>query len=153
VLRRRRRLKRIGLVVALAACYLAGLATMRLWLAPPVTANAPPAQNAPEVAKETPPRPAPGPAAQSPEDNPHLPADVLERLGELAAREKQAELFRRAGDRYLEGDNLPSALRCYRLALDCGSEKDLAIAAEDSWLLMSLKDARQKEKRYAQNGG
>src|SRR5216117_3102855 len=34
VLRRRRRWKRAGFVAALAACYVAGLATMRLWVPP-----------------------------------------------------------------------------------------------------------------------
>src|SRR5437763_12894465 len=34
VLRRRRRWKRVGFVATLAACYVAGLATMRLWVPP-----------------------------------------------------------------------------------------------------------------------
>ena len=37
----------------------------------------------------------------------------------------------------------------YREALDAGSDKDLAVAPEDNWLLIALKGARQKEKRYA----
>jgi hypothetical protein len=83
-----------------------------------------------------------------------VPAPILERLAELADRRSQAALFRRAGDRYLEAEgNVASALRCYRLALDLASESELAVAPEDTWLLIALKDARQKEREHGARGG
>ena len=86
------------------------------------------------------------------EEPPRLPAPVLEQLGELASREKQADFFRLAGARHVaEGGDLQAALRCYRQSLDAGSEEDLAVKPEDDWLLMALKDARKKEKQHAKN--
>jgi hypothetical protein len=67
--------------------------------------------------------------------------------------DKRAILFRQAGDRYVaEGSDWESALRCYSGALNAGTEADLAISPDDNWLLMALKDARQKEKRHANVG-
>jgi HSP20 family molecular chaperone IbpA len=40
-------------------------------------------------------------------------------------------------------------MRCYRGALENASEEDLQISAEDNWLLIELKKAKQKEKQYA----
>jgi hypothetical protein len=41
---------------------------------------------------------------------------------------------------------MQAALRCYRNALDAAPE-DLDVDATDTWLLMSLKEARSKERR------
>jgi hypothetical protein len=61
--------------------------------------------------------------------------------------ELQPATYREAGDRYLRDENdLASAVRCYANALDSTSENDLAVRADDSWLLMALKQARRKEK-------
>ncbi len=38
-----------------------------------------------------------------------------------------------------------SALRCYAAALDEGKPDDLNVSADDSWLLMAIKNARKKE--------
>jgi hypothetical protein len=59
---------------------------------------------------------------------------------------ESARRFREAGDRYLlEMADYRSALRCYRNFLDEADEADLAAAASDTWLLASLKNARNKE--------
>lgn len=151
VLRRRRYARRLGLVVALAACYLAGLATMRIWMPPAQShpqaqAPGPPAPRLPE------PAPRQAPIVQPPEREVELSAAQLERQGELAARDRRCEWYRRAGDLYLEAHgDAQSALRCYRLALESASEKELVPAPEDNWLLISLKSDRQKEKRHVPN--
>ena len=64
--------------------------------------------------------------------------------------ERRGDLYRRAGDLYAtEQGDLSSALRCYSESLDAGNEKDLTISTDDHWLLMAIKDARQKEKNDA----
>ena len=140
VLRRRRRWRRVGVASALAACFLAGLATWRLWPKPA------PAPGATEVAEKPPgPPPVPQPDAD-------LPAVALEWRA-ADSPDNRADLYRRAGERYVKQDgDLQSALRCYRNALDAGTEEDLTISAGDDWLLMALKDARKKEKNDAKNG-
>jgi HSP20 family molecular chaperone IbpA len=40
-------------------------------------------------------------------------------------------------------------MRCYRGALEGASTEDLEISANDNWLLIELKQAKQKEKKYA----
>jgi hypothetical protein len=68
--------------------------------------------------------------------------------------DRRSELYRKAGDRYIKDENdLQSALRCYGNSLDDGTEQNLAISPDDNWLLMAIKDARQKEKNYAKQGG
>jgi hypothetical protein len=68
----------------------------------------------------------------------------------LASEDQRPVLFRRAGDRYLENDHdVKSALRCYARALETSSDQDLTISADDSWLLIALKKARQEEKTHA----
>ena len=82
------------------------------------------------------------------------PAVLVERWGERAGDDRRAAVYRQAGDRYLaEGGDLESALRCYRNALDAGPEEGTTISADDTWLMMVLKDARQKEKRNAPTDG
>jgi hypothetical protein len=155
VLRRRRRIKRLGFITALAACYAAGLGTMRLWI--PQSAG-PGAQLVAEIVPEaTPTSPAPGAAQRSSvppiEDDPDAPAPIIERIASLS-EERRAQLYRAAGDRYLENNgDMQSAVRCYALAIESGEDKDLSLAADDSWLLMALKKARLEEKNHAKNGG
>jgi hypothetical protein len=132
VLRRRLWLRRAGVAAALAACFAAGLFTGRLG-------------NEPVPVPET--HPAPQAQAHS-EPATAATAAVLEWQA-VDSKEPRADLYRQAGDRYEDDGDYQSALRCYRGALGAGSDKDLAIAPDDSWLLMVLKDARQKEKRDA----
>jgi hypothetical protein len=66
---------------------------------------------------------------------------------------RRNELYRQAGDSYMEEEHDPqSALRCYTNALDHGTKQDLTISADDNWLLMAIKGARQKENNYAKTG-
>jgi hypothetical protein len=148
MIRSRRRRRLVGLVAALAACYVLGLVSTWLWLpqpAPPVSSAA----TRPEIPPET----SPEPHVADLEGDTDVPALVLERRGLDAPRSLQAALFRRAGNRYLDDGDIASALRCYRLALDLAPERELAIVADDSWLLMALKEARLKEKANVANGG
>ena len=137
VLRRRRWVVRGRRAGALVACYAAGLASMWYWSAPRLPA--------PYQVVSLPPAP---PGLIDPFRND--PPERLEKWAFLQSGEKRVELYRRAGDAYLGRDDVRAALRCYRRALDGGRAVDLAIRAEsDSWLLMSLKMARQKEKADA----
>jgi hypothetical protein len=137
LLRRRRWGKRAAVAAALAACFLAGVGTGRLG-----TERLPADKG---VVAST----GPGPV--------HPPIEPLEQTSSSAlalewqaldSSQPQPELARQAGDRYAadEGD-YQSALRCYRDALD--ADTDRTIKPSDSWLLMVLKNARQKEKPYA----
>ena len=134
VLRRRRLARRLAAVATLAACYAAGLLSAR-WLAPPpqgvkhsVVEYRPPARS---TQRERPGR--------------------LEREARADAARRSA-LYRRAGDLYAtEQGDLEAALRCYGRSLDGRPAEDLAIAPDDHWLLMAIKDAREKEKVYAKS--
>jgi hypothetical protein len=146
VLRRRRWLGRARWAAALAGCYAAGLATMWLWS----ETRRPPQR---EVVEQPPApesvSPSPAPPAPLVETDPYHadPPERLERWAFLAHGAKRVDLYRRAGDGYLARDDVSAALRCYRRALDGASLSDLVIRADkDTWLLMSLKMSRQKEK-------
>jgi hypothetical protein len=146
LLHRRLRLRQAAYGAALVICYLAGLGTMRLGGIPEAAAPVP------QLAWETPqPQTAPAQAEALPlERDPDAPAFVFERIANLADPEKRPLLFRLAGDRYLEQDHDEiAALRCYRRALDLCPDGDLAISANDNWLLIALKKARQEEKTHA----
>jgi hypothetical protein len=136
IIRRRIWLKRAGWAAALAACYLAGAVTVYLLHSPA------PAQIV--IVKQSAPPPVEATTAR-------LTAFVLENQA-LDSVQPRPELYRLAGDRYVaESGDLQSALRCYRQALDEASEQDLQIKPEDNWLLIALKEARQKEKEYAKH--
>lgn len=166
VLRRRRRLRHLGFAAIVAMSYAAGLATV--WLAAPWHAGnrQETARGAVQPADEPDEPPGstrrftavqpdtPAPPVVAPDETPPASAAALERLAAAVSEDQRAIVYRRAGDRYLEENNdLPSALRCYRLFLDAGSEEDLTISAKDTWLLMTLKDARLKEKQNAKVDG
>jgi hypothetical protein len=130
VLRRRRRFKQLARLTGLAACYVAGLLTMHgsrpvepLGPAPVVTAAAPPTEA----------------------------VTALDLEWEAIDHPEQAgTLYRAAGDRYLAVDTDPgAATRCYGNALENGPAEELTIQPTDSWLLMAIKDARQREKQDA----
>jgi len=76
----------------------------------------------------------------------------LERWAAMADKDKQALLYRRAGDGYLERGDEVAALRCYHRALSKSSPTDLVVRPDqDSWMLMSLKFARQREAADVRN--
>jgi hypothetical protein len=150
VLRRRRRWRHFGFVVALAACYAAGVLTMRLLAKPTIVEAAPiviervvEREQKPVQVSEKPNRPAPAEAA---------PTALALEWQAVESENNRAELFRRAGDRYLNDENDPeSALRCYKNALNAGA--DPKVSPDDNWLLTSIKNAQQEEKRHANNDG
>jgi hypothetical protein len=138
VLTRRRWLRRTRWAGALAACYAAGLATMWLWSQAVRTPQ-------PEVVEH---EPSARPVVLPGEDEPYRsgPPEQLERWAIHASGERRGDLYRRAGDAFLQREDVMAALRCYRLALDGSAVSDLAVRADtDTWLLMSLKMSRQKE--------
>jgi hypothetical protein len=141
VLRRRRRLRQCAYAVSLFGSFAAGLLAMWMLL---------PARRASKDLSS------PTPLAAAEVENPCLRsgrADDSALAMEWTAfdsEDHRAELYRQAGDRYMEEENDPlSALRSYGNALDNGTEQDLAISTDDNWLLMAIKDARLKEKKDA----
>jgi tetratricopeptide (TPR) repeat protein len=146
VLRRRRVGRRLAALGALAACFLAGMATMLAWQ----THESPR-----ELAQLVPPNE--NHAAKQP-DKPvalstkHEEAPSLVELEWRAfdSRDNRAALFFDVAQRYLEEQkDYEAALRCYRQALDAAPREVLAIRPDDNWLVMALKEARQKEKNDA----
>lgn len=99
----------------------------------------PPSPSEPQLAhNETAPPPVPDRPPRSPRE---LELDA-ERTDDLRL---SAELYREAGDRFLEqGNDVTSALRCYRQYLALLGEQRPEVAVSDSWLLISLKRARSQ---------
>jgi hypothetical protein len=129
VLRRRRRAVQLARLTGLAACFVAGLLLMR---------------ELPLERLPPPPRPVPPPPITEPTSASALEWEAIDHP------ERAAPLYRAAGDRYLTKDADPeAAARCYGSALSAGSSEDLTIDPNDSWLMMAIKDARQKEARDA----
>jgi hypothetical protein len=148
VVHRRRLVRRAGLVGALAACFAGGALTMRL-LTPTVEPEVQIVERFIEREPVTPPTPKVAPSAVEPVGS----ALALEWQA-VENPERRAELFRIAGDRYLneEGD-MASAVRCYKNALNAASADDLQVTPQDTWLLSSLKNARLEENRHGKNDG
>jgi hypothetical protein len=89
-----------------------------------------------------------------PQQPPAAPAPVLERVAEHTTLDERVALLRQAGDRYLHEDNDPeAALRCYTRALDAAPEEARKFSPDDNWLLMAIKNARDKETPHANKGG
>jgi hypothetical protein len=63
-------------------------------------------------------------------------------------RAEAAKLYRQAGDAFLRDQDYANATRCYRLYLARGGDTALSLATDDSWLLISLKNAAFKEKAH-----
>lgn len=147
VQRRRRWVGRGRKFAVVGGIYAAGLATMWGW-----SQNREPHEITPAVAVRPEANKTAAPAlAQTESVKRFDPPERLEKRAFLAATgEKRIDLYRQAGDGFLLRDDVSSALRCYRKALDGGSAADLAIHSDrDTWLYMSLKVARQKEKADA----
>jgi len=151
VLRQRRWVRRAGWMTGLAGCYGAGILTM--WIlkfSQPEMKDT--SQAKLEVGQET----GSAPAGQKPETRNLAPLPETARSLEWQAWDseiRQPELFRLAGDKYLEGNDLEAATRCYRGALRDASDQELEVALNDTWLFMSLKEAKQEENRYAKLTG
>jgi hypothetical protein len=151
VLRGRRRRRLVAYAAALAVCYVAGLLTVYCFGPRPIERI--------EIVQKSP-GAEPSPVQSQPA--PVAPVVPVAKPSSAVAAEWKAfdsdqhrrELYRQAGDRYLTEDADPaSALRCYGQALNGSSDKDLAISANDDYLLMLVKNARQKERDHAKNGG
>jgi hypothetical protein len=146
-LRSRRRRRVAAWVAALAACYVAGVLTV-YWFGPRRIEQIVVVQKAP-----TPEPTVPAPVKPAVPNAKPVSAVALEWKA-FDADQHRTEMYRKAGDRYINQDADPaSALRCYGQSLNGSSDKDLAISPNDDYLLMLVKNARQKEKDHAKNGG
>jgi hypothetical protein len=130
--------RRLLVAAGFLLCYLAGFATWHFIHRSRSSTPEPPLAGLPSS-----PSPRPALPAKSPRD---LEWQAVE------DSDRNAHLFREAGDRYLQEEFDPlSAVRCYRQALDDEGEA-LTVSPEDSWLLMAIKHARKKEKDDATPG-
>ena len=144
VIRRRRHMRRFGILGAVACAYLAGVLTVSLRTSRTEIAAAggqerPAATVRQDVGEDL------RPAESAPSE---VAASTLEvPLGAIDATNRY-ELFCRAADRHLtETGDFTAALNLYRQALNTANEEELTIAAgRDTWLLMALKNARQQER-------
>jgi len=59
-----------------------------------------------------------------------------------------AKFYKLAGDAFLSEQDYPNASRCYRLYLVRAGDTALSLAADDSWLLTSIKNAAFQEKSH-----
>jgi hypothetical protein len=131
--RRLRIAARIGVCIA---CFTAGAAAMKLR---PVASPAPT-----YVYVEVEARPASRPDAPPPRSS--SPAQLELEAEKAIAKAESARRFREAGDLYLRDfADYRSALRCYRNFLDVAEAGDLVVTPDDTWLLTSLKRAREQE--------
>jgi hypothetical protein len=129
-LRRFRRLRIVAFAAGLAACYVAGLLTMHLLT---------PAAPAVAIIEARPTEPAPGPID---------PPVVVQHPSEPANPSERAALLRQEGDRHLNEEHDPeAALQTYGNALNVGTDDDAKFSPDDNWLLMAIKNAREKEAR------
>jgi hypothetical protein len=126
VIRFRRRMKKCVVAASLLGCYFAGMATTGFWRPAGHTRLQAPVEQA-AIA----PRPAPP----------------------VVAKVDRVEALRRNADRQLlQFGDVELALRDYKRVLDLTPADQRAISPErDSWLMMALKDARSKEKRYVRS--
>ncbi len=129
VLRRRRRLKQLVLVGACAACFAAGMVTMRWWTptAPQVVQVRP--DEKPETAR---------PEAVSALAQENRALDAPDARTRSEGYNKAAELYRQQGD-------FADWVRCKDNALDDAPREDLIVSAEDDFLTIALKRERQKK--------
>lgn len=132
---RQRQAARIGVCVV---CFLAGAATV--WLRPspePEMVTVFVREEAAPVAG------APGLPAVAPRLS---PGELELEAEKTLVKADSARLFREAGDRYVqERADYQSALRCYRNFLDEAGPEERNVTPEDTWLLTSLKRAREQE--------
>ena len=76
----------------------------------------------------------------------HSPAELELAAEQMDDKPAAARRFREAGDLYLrEFADYRAALRCYRNFLDEAEPAERAVGPDDTWLLISLKRAREQE--------
>jgi hypothetical protein len=84
--------------------------------------------------------------SSSPQVKLRSPADLELEAEQIVVKAEAARRFREAGDRYFRDfADYRAALRCYRNFLDEADPTDLQVAPDDTWLLTSLKRAREQE--------
>ena len=132
------RMRLVGRVGICAAFFVAGLAVALLR----------PTPDAPTVYVQVP-VPVP-PAADAPASPAVVralsPAQIELEAEQLLVKTEAARRFREAGDLYLRDyADYRAALRCYRNFLDEADPADRRITPDDTWLLTSLKRAREQE--------
>jgi hypothetical protein len=150
LLRRRVMLRRCAFAGALVACYVAGALTV---VSLPTGSRPNPDALAKNVVRPGeglgPVEPAPNASSVPADQEKTLTASALEWQA-VDGQDQRPQLLRSAGDRYLDDANdFQGALRCYRNLLDTPSEEATTISADDNWLLMALKEAKQKERYHA----
>jgi hypothetical protein len=140
VLRRRRRLRQVAGVGALAACFLAGMATMR-WF--------PPAPVVQIVYREAEPHTEPTPQLNN--DNPSETAVAVEnRALDATDRRERGELYRKAAELYRSNGDYANWVRCKGNALDEGTSEDLIVTPDyDSITIVMKRERQKKESRDA----
>lgn len=142
-IRWRHRQRQAARAAVCGLCFVFGAATVWLRPAPQsevitIFVEAPAAEEGkPPVAN------APG----SPVEKRRLSPSELELEAEKTlVKADSARLFREAGDLYVnDRADYQSALRCYRNFLDEAAPTELNVTPEDTWLLTSLKRAREQE--------
>jgi hypothetical protein len=135
ILRRRLLRRRLAWAGALAACFLAGMATMFVWRSFKTSQQPEPSP----LAKADP--------LQKPDPATTREPPSLVDLEWLAfdSRDDRADLFFEVARLYFEEQHdFDSAVRCYSQALDAAPREVLAIRPDDNRLVMALKEARQK---------
>ena len=134
-LRFARRLRLASRVAICAVCFLTGLGLSLL-------RPTPEPQVITTVVRETaivPPPPELPPKKLS-------PSELELEAEKTTVKAESARLFREAGDLYLRDHaDYQSALRCYRNFLDEADPADRESSPDDTWLLTSLKRAREQE--------
>jgi len=143
VLHRRTGRRRLLVIGGLLTAYAAGLATAYLAIAPaqPLAAEQMTDRVAPDVPEQ---------AQAAAPSLAELPPWTLEEQAESAPPERRPELFKLAGDRYLNDYSDPQkALRCYRQHLDLVPVQQRSqFDPDDTWLLVTLKQAREWESTH-----
>jgi hypothetical protein len=133
-----RRMRRVGRVGICVACFVAGLSVAFLRPAPePATVYVQVPVQVPPVAD------APGSPAVV---RVLSPAQIELEAEKTLVKAEAARRFREAGDLYLRDyADYRAALRCYRNFLDEADPADRRLTLDDTWLLTSLKRAREQE--------
>jgi hypothetical protein len=154
VLRRRRHLRQLAYAAALLISFGAGGGTVRLMVEGERGALAPRSSEQSRESKQTNTQPNQQQGADAPRSPVSCDSALTREWTAFDSEDHRSERYRQAADYYLTEENDPeSALRCYSNALDSGTEQDLTISADDSYLLMAIKNARQKERNHAKQGG
>ncbi len=137
ILRRGFWFRRLGRVATFASCFVAGLTIAWAWPLP---------QSRIEVEFTRVEVPVPASVEASP-PTPMSPVELERSASEMVERAEAARRYREAGHRYFrDWADYSAALRCYRQFLDAADPADLAVASDDTTLLVSLKNARGLEK-------